>query len=179
MVSCINCNCGVVGKAEEDSRRPLVPHAPWGTTRSCGAPLQVPFLRHSELPGHKANPEGEILGFSGGSDGKESACNVGDLSSIPGLGRSPGEENDYPFWYSYLENSMDRGAWEVTIHESHRRWNLPFCHSFPFHFIGQLPYPTRWRGKIFFPPLIAFGRRIPVLSENRCYHFLYRHWERR
>ena len=45
----------------------------------------------------------------GGSDGKESACNAGDPSLIPGLGRSPGEGNGYPFQYSGLENSMDRG----------------------------------------------------------------------
>jgi hypothetical protein len=51
------------------------------------------------------------VGFPGGSDGKESACNAGDLSSIPGLGRSPGEGNDNPPQYSCLENPMDRGAW--------------------------------------------------------------------
>ena len=50
-------------------------------------------------------------GFPGGSDGKTSACNVGDQSSIPGLGRSPGEGNGNPFQYSCLENPMDRGAW--------------------------------------------------------------------
>ena len=55
-------------------------------------------------------------GFPGGSDGKESACNVGDLGSKPGLGRSPGEENGYPLWYSCLENPMDRGAWQTTVH---------------------------------------------------------------
>ena len=49
--------------------------------------------------------------FSGGSDGKESACNAGDPGLIPGSGRSPGEENGKPFWYSCLENSMDREAW--------------------------------------------------------------------
>ena len=54
--------------------------------------------------------------FPGGSDGKESACNVGDIDSIPGLGRSPGEENGYPLQYSCLENSMDRGGWEATVH---------------------------------------------------------------
>ena len=48
-----------------------------------------------------------ILGFPGGSDGKESACNVGDLGSIPGLGRSPGEGKGCPLQYSGLENSMD------------------------------------------------------------------------
>ena len=48
------------------------------------------------------------MGFPGGSDGKESACSVGDLGSIPGSGRSPGEGNGNPFQYSCLENSMDR-----------------------------------------------------------------------
>ena len=47
------------------------------------------------------------MGFPGGSAGKESACNAGDLGSIPGLGRSPGEGKDYPLQYSGLENYMD------------------------------------------------------------------------
>ena len=47
------------------------------------------------------------MGFPGDSAGKESACNEGDLGSIPGLGRSPGEGNSYPFQYPGLENSMD------------------------------------------------------------------------
>ena len=46
-------------------------------------------------------------GFPGGSAGKESACNVGDLGSIPGLGRYPGEGKGYPLQYSGLENSMN------------------------------------------------------------------------
>ena len=46
-------------------------------------------------------------GFPGGSDGKESACNVGDTNSIPGLGRPPGEGKGYPHQYSGLENSMN------------------------------------------------------------------------
>ena len=54
-------------------------------------------------------------GFPGGSDSKESACNAGDLGSIPGSGRSPGEGKGYPLQYSYLENSMDRGAWWATV----------------------------------------------------------------
>ena len=49
--------------------------------------------------------------FSGGSDGKESACNTRDLGSIPGLGRSPGEGHSNPLQYSCLENPMDGGAW--------------------------------------------------------------------
>ena len=55
------------------------------------------------------------MGFLDGSDDKESACNAGDLGSIPGLGRSPGEGNDYPLQYSCLENFMDREAWRATV----------------------------------------------------------------
>ena len=54
-------------------------------------------------------------GFLGGSDGKESACNVEDLGSIPALGRFPGEGNGNPIQHSDLENSMDRGAWQATV----------------------------------------------------------------
>ena len=57
-----------------------------------------------------------MKGFHGGSDGKESACSAGDLGSIPGLGRSPGEGNDNPIQYSCLEKSMYRGAWWATVH---------------------------------------------------------------
>ena len=49
--------------------------------------------------------------FSGGSGGKESFCQAGDMGSIPGLGRSPGEGNGDPLQYSCLQNAMDRGAW--------------------------------------------------------------------
>ena len=52
-----------------------------------------------------------IRGFPDDSDGKVSTCDAGDTGSVPGLGRSPGERNGYPFQYSSLENSMDRGAW--------------------------------------------------------------------
>ena len=51
-----------------------------------------------------------------GSEGKESACSAGDPGSIPRLGRYPGEGNGNPSQYSCLENSMDRGAWQATIH---------------------------------------------------------------
>ena len=57
-----------------------------------------------------------IDGFPGGSEVKSSACNAGDLGSIPGSGRSPGEENGNPLQYSCLENPMDRGAWLATVH---------------------------------------------------------------
>ena len=52
-------------------------------------------------------PTPVFLGLPGGSDGKDSACNAGDLGSIPGLGRSLGEGKGYPFQYSGLENSTD------------------------------------------------------------------------
>ena len=54
--------------------------------------------------------------MTGGSDGKESACNAEDLGLIPGLERSAGEGNGYPLQYSCLENSMDRGAWWAAVH---------------------------------------------------------------
>ena len=74
--------------------------------------LQAIFL---EVPGHLPNTL-HSLGFPGGSDGKESACNAGDPDSTPGLGRSPGEGNGNPPQYPCLENSMDRGAWRATDH---------------------------------------------------------------
>ena len=64
-----------------------------------------------------------ILGFPHSSVGKESACNAGDLGSIPGLGRSPGEGNGNPLQYSCLENPMDRGAWWATVHRVARVWH--------------------------------------------------------
>ena len=57
-----------------------------------------------------------------GSAGKESACNVGDLGSIPGLGRVPGEGKGYPLQYSGLENSIDRGAQWATVHGIKKSW---------------------------------------------------------
>ena len=55
-------------------------------------------------------------GFPGGSNGKEPACNAGDLGLIPQLGRFPGEGNDNPLQYSYLGNPMDRGLQQAAIH---------------------------------------------------------------
>ena len=57
-----------------------------------------------------------LRGFSGESDGKASACDAGDLGSIPGLGRSPGEGNSYSFQYSDPQSSMDRGAWQAIVY---------------------------------------------------------------
>ena len=59
---------------------------------------------------------GRNKGFPGGSDGKESACNVGDMGSIPGSGRSIGDGNGNPLQYSCLGNPMDRRAWQAILH---------------------------------------------------------------
>ena len=56
------------------------------------------------------------VGFPGGSDGKEPACNSGDPDSIPGLGRSPGKGNGNPLQCSCLENPMNWGAWQAIVH---------------------------------------------------------------
>ena len=63
------------------------------------------------------------MGFPSGSVGKEPACNAGDardIGSIPGSGRSPGAGHGNPLKYSCLENPMDRGAWEATVHRLQR-----------------------------------------------------------
>ena len=82
----------------------------------------------------------ELPGFPGSSCGRESACNAGDPSSITGLGRSPGEGNGNPLQYSCLENSINRGAWQTTVHgvaESYMTARLSLsaikkCESSPF-----------------------------------------------
>ena len=56
------------------------------------------------------------MSFPCSSDGKESACSAGDPGSIPGSGRSPGERNGNPLQYSFLENPMNGGAWQATVH---------------------------------------------------------------
>ena len=91
------------------------------------------------------------LGFPGGSEVKAFACNEGDLGSIPGSGRSPGEENDNPLQYSGLENPMDRGAWWAIVHgvaESDTTERLHFTSQlkkfgFPFRIIHILPKINR------------------------------------
>ena len=72
-------------------------------------------------------PTPVFLGFPGGSNGKESGCNAGDLGSIPGLGRSPGEGEGYPLQYSGLENSMD-----YIVHGVTNSWTQ--LNDFHFHF---------------------------------------------
>ena len=70
-----------------------------------------------------------LHGFPGGSVGKESACDVGDLDLIPGLGRSPGEGKGYPLQYSGLENSVD-----CIVHWVAKSWTR----LSDFHFLSSL-----------------------------------------
>ena len=73
-----------------------------------------------------------LLGFPGGSAGKESACNEGELCLIPGLGRSPGEGKGYPLQYSGLENSID-----CIVHGASKSWTR----LSDFHFLlSGMPY---------------------------------------
>ena len=65
-----------------------------------------------------------LMGFPGGSNSKASACNAGDVGSIPKLGRSPGGGNGNPLQYSCLGNPMDRGAWRATVHWGHKELDM-------------------------------------------------------
>ena len=61
-----------------------------------------------------------MLGFPGGSDGKDSACSAGDPGLIPGSGRSPEKGDGNSLQYSCLESPMDGGVWQATVHGSQR-----------------------------------------------------------
>ena len=85
---------------------------------------------HLVLVSHQESfslPLPQTTGFPYGSAGKESTCNVEDLGSTPGLGRSPGEAKGYPLQYSYLENSMD-----YTVHRVTNSWTQ--LSDFHFHY---------------------------------------------
>ena len=89
-----------------------------------------------------------LLGFPGGSDGKASASNAGDPGSILGSGRSPGEGNGNPLQYSCLEDSMDRVAWEATVHgvtkSQTRLSDFTFSLSLISFIKGRLEYGLGW-----------------------------------
>ena len=78
-----------------------------------------------------------VWGFPGGSDGKESACSVGDVGSIPELWRL----NDNPLQYSCRENPLDRGAWWATVHGDMTEW---LTHLHCMHFSGNSNDSSRW-----------------------------------
>ena len=90
----------------------------WQRIQNCSSPM-FKFAQNIclSLPSwFFLNTYSTWLGFPGGSEVKASASNVGDLGSIPGLGRSPGGGNGNPLQYSCLENPMDRGAWRAAVH---------------------------------------------------------------
>ena len=92
-------------------QRSLAGYSPWGHKR----------FGHDLVTKQQHNREKLCIiiagmGFPGGSEVKASARNVGDLGSIPVSGRSPGEGKGNPLQYSCLENPMDRGAWQATVH---------------------------------------------------------------
>ena len=100
-----------------------------------------------------------LMSFPGGSDGKKSARNVGDLGLIPGLGRSPGEGNGNLVLYSCLENPMDRGTWWATVHGISKRhdWVPNISHFILFdemlaHVLGH-----------FLIKLFVLGLRFPYI----------------
>ena len=70
--------------------------------------------------GYPGSHLGRLRHFPDGSETKKSACNEGDLGSIPGSGRYTGEENGYLLQYSHLENPMERGSWWVTVAKTHK-----------------------------------------------------------
>jgi len=87
-----------------------------------------------------------IPGFLMAKKEKETACNVGDPGSIPGLGKSPGEGNGNPLQYSCLEYPTDRGAWRAIVHRIAVRWDL-------FYFLLFYRYWLKWEAKEFLPVL--------------------------
>ena len=100
--------------------RHLVPARPFSAPVLC-VPDNLPVLGLLSIP-HPSPPHG----LPCGSDGKESACTMGDPGSIPGSGRCPGEGNGNSLQYSCLENPMDRGAWWATVHgvtKSRKIWS--------------------------------------------------------
>ena len=76
------------------------------------------------------------MGFPGGSEVKASACNAGDLGSIPGSGRFPGEGTSNPLQYFCLENPLDGGAWWATVHVVAKSWTQ--LSDFTFTFTSNL-----------------------------------------
>ena len=114
------------------------PHSSAGKecTRDAGDPSSIPGLGRS--PGEGIGYPRQYSWASLVAQTVESSCNVGDLGSIPGLGRSPGGGNGNPLQYSCLENSMDRGAWQATVHWVEKSWTQ--LNNFHFYFSSQCVY---------------------------------------
>ena len=103
------------------------------------------FLTRKHLGGNPEHEGGLPWWFSG----KESACQLGDVGSVPGSGRCPGEGNGSPLQYSYLENSMDRGAWWALVHGvAKNRKRLSNTHSRQYSCLGNPMDRGAWRATI-------------------------------
>ena len=105
-----------------------------------------------------------IQGFPGGSEVKASASNAGDPGSIPGSGRSPGEGNSNPLQYSCLENPVDGGAWQATVHgvaKSRTQLNNFTSPNVPF--LGETP-------SIYWNSLVSslFSQLLILFLSNLC-----------
>ena len=92
--------------------------------------------------------------LSGDSDGQESACNAGELGSILRSGRSFGEGNSNPLLCSCLENSMDRGTWQATVHEVTK--SQTWLSEEHLHFLKEEHYPNKQKRKIFQVKKLAY-----------------------
>ena len=126
------------------------------------------------------------LGFPGGSDGEDSACNLSDPGSIPGLGRFPGKGNGYPLQCSCLENSMDRGAWQATVPgvATNHTWLTlglvsPYCPIQVVLLSQRLTSPPQWPST--YLTISPFPQRDFSLPSSRGWVNLFRagassHW---
>ena len=141
LTSCSDIHHSVSSCARhEDSFERLLTLKLYNSVKTTNVNISVfPLNYHASLPYCYLTPISKWLGFPESSVGKESASSVGDLGSIPGLGRSPGEGQGYPHQYSGLENSMDyivhgvaksrtRLPFEVTPPEK-PRMNYLYYHS--------------------------------------------------
>ena len=99
-------------------------------------------------------PSSLLLWAMDDSGDKESACNAGDLGLIPGSGRSPGEGNGNPLQYSCMENTMDRGAWEATVHGAAKS-QTQLSNFFSFRFVC-----FERRGCFFFLLMIIYVKHL-------------------
>ena len=144
--------------------------------------MRKPILGFKNLKLQDWAPPWTGEGFPGGSDGKESPCNVGDLGSTPGLGRSPGEGNGYLLQYSCLENSMDRGVWCAIVRGSQRvrhNWatnsrtpgllwwlggkeSTCQCRRLRFDpWVRKIPWRRKWQPTAVFLPVKSYRWRRP------------------
>ena len=98
------------------------PHGHGELFESLSAPIPLDIHSSRRAVWHSLLPCIHLLGFPGGLEVKNLPANAGDVGSIPESGRSPGEGNDNPLQYSCLGNSMDRGAWQVTVYGVAESW---------------------------------------------------------